>query len=90
MFVPATTSRSSNSDVGNRYFRYEVAGLKQSTETDNAGYDIRSSANVIITVPFNRMNEEMRRITRMGGVIVSIQSGIATESALAPADHEQA
>jgi len=58
---------------GNRCFRYEVVGLRQSTETDNIDYPIRSSASVFITVPYNRMNEEMQRITRMGGRIVSIQ-----------------
>ncbi|BAZ07820.1 phycobilisome linker polypeptide [Calothrix sp. NIES-3974] len=66
--------------LGTKLFRYEVAGLKQSDETDNLGYQIRSSANTIITVPYNRMNSEMRRITRMGGKIVSIQPVSAAES----------
>lgn len=64
--------RTGNS-FANRYFRYEVAGLRQSEDTDTMGYPIRSSASVFITVPYSRMNEEMQRITRMGGKIVSIQ-----------------
>ncbi|MEG4447073.1 phycobilisome linker polypeptide [Microcoleus sp. AT9_B5] len=32
----------------------------------------RSSASTSIAVPYNRMNQEMQRITRMGGKIVSI------------------
>jgi len=36
-------------------------------------YPIRSSATVFFTVPENRMNQEMQRITRLGGKIVSIQ-----------------
>ncbi|NJL10956.1 MAG: hypothetical protein HC908_14425 [Calothrix sp. SM1_7_51] len=46
--------------------------MRQSDETDNLDYSIRSSANTFVTVPFNRMNQEMQRITRMGGRIVSI------------------
>jgi phycocyanin-associated, rod len=57
----------------NRSFRYEVVGLRQSEETQKNNYPIRSSASVFITVPENRMNQEMQRITRLGGKIVSIQ-----------------
>ncbi|WP_298920385.1 phycobilisome linker polypeptide [uncultured Nostoc sp.] len=56
-----------------RYFRYEVVGLRQSEETQKVNYPIRSSASVFFTVPENRMNQEMQRITRLGGKIVSIQ-----------------
>lgn len=58
--------------LGSRSFRYEVVGLRQNEETDQMGFPIRSSASVFITVPYSRMNEEMQRITRMGGKIVSI------------------
>jgi sulfite reductase alpha subunit-like flavoprotein len=67
------SGRTGSTLSGSRCFRYEVVGLRQSTETDNIDYPIRSSASVFITVPYNRMNEEMQRITRMGGRIVSIQ-----------------
>ncbi|WP_442940798.1 phycobilisome linker polypeptide [Nostoc sp.] len=56
-----------------RNFRYEVVGLRQSEETEKMNYPIRSSASVFITVPESRMNQEMQRITRLGGKIVSIQ-----------------
>ncbi|WP_346294472.1 phycobilisome linker polypeptide, partial [Sphaerothrix gracilis] len=36
-------------------------------------YPIRSSASTFITVPYERMNQEMQRITQMGGTIVSIE-----------------
>lgn len=58
--------------LGSRCFRYEVVGLRQNEETDRMGFPIRSSTSVFITVPYSRMNEEMQRITRMGGKIVSI------------------
>jgi hypothetical protein len=59
--------------LGERYFQYEVEGLRQSDATDNSDYSIRSSATTLIRVPYNRMNEEMQRITRMGGRIVNIR-----------------
>lgn len=62
-----------NTEAGNRFFRYEVTGLRQSQETDGMNYSIRNSGSVFITVPYARMNEEMQRITRMGGKIVNIQ-----------------
>jgi len=40
-----------------------VVGLRQSEETDKMNYPIRQSGSVFIRVPYNRMNQEMRRIT---------------------------
>lgn len=59
--------------LGSRVFRYEVVGLRQNEENDKNSYSIRRSGSVFITVPHSRMNEEMRRISRLGGKIVSIQ-----------------
>jgi hypothetical protein len=59
--------------ASSRYFRYEVTGLHQSDATEGTSYSIRSSASVFITVPYSRMNQEMQRLTRLGGKIVSIQ-----------------
>ena len=56
-----------------RVFVYEVTGLRQSAENDNNNYPFRSSSSVFIKVPYSRMNEEMQRILRMGGQIVSIK-----------------
>ncbi|MEH2167094.1 MAG: phycobilisome linker polypeptide [Nostoc sp.] len=67
--IGAISSTTTNS----RYFRYEVVGLRQIEETEKTNYPIRSSATVFFTVPENRMNQEMQRITRLGGKIVSIQ-----------------
>ena len=63
----------STSAAGDRLFVYEVAGLSQKKETDNLSYPIRRSGSVFYTVPYQRMNQEMRRITRLGGRIVSIK-----------------
>lgn len=64
---------ASNTASASRYYRYEVTGLRQNEETDKIDYEIRSSASTYITVPYNRMNSEMQRITRMGGKIVKIE-----------------
>jgi sulfite reductase alpha subunit-like flavoprotein len=54
-------------------FLYEVSGMRQNEETDKNGFPIRNSGSVFIKVPYSRMNQEMQRITRMGGQIVSIK-----------------
>lgn len=76
--------------LGDRFFQYEVVGLRQSDATDNTDYSIRSSATTLITVPYNRMNEEMQRITRMGGRIVNIRpwtaEAVATQAAATPVE----
>lgn len=65
---------SDNTDYGNRVFVYEVVGLSQNQQTNQLEYPIRRSGSVFIKVPYNRMNQEMQRITRLGGRIVSIKS----------------
>ncbi|MCY7331889.1 MAG: phycobilisome linker polypeptide [Pseudanabaena sp. CAN_BIN31] len=64
---------TSSSTAETRYFIYEVSGLNQYKQPANANYTLRPNDNVFIQVPYNRMNEKMRSITRMGGTIVSIQ-----------------
>lgn len=68
---------AANDAASSRVFIYEVSGLRP---TDNNGYQVRRSGNVFIKVPYNRMNEEMRRISRMGGSIVNIHSSMPLES----------
>ena len=73
MFGQIVAGKSGNTVSSGRCFRYEVVGLRQSDDTENIDYSIRSSASTFITVPYNRMNQEMQRLTRMGAKIVSIQ-----------------
>jgi ferredoxin--NADP+ reductase len=70
---------SPSTEAGNRLFVYEVVGLSQNGSTESLDYSIRQSGSVYFTVPYARMNQEMRRITRLGGRIVSIKpyNGIA-------------
>jgi len=69
----SSASGAANTPSGSRVFRYEVVGLRQSDATDQRTYQIRQSGSTFINVPYNRMNEFMQRITRLGGKIVSIQ-----------------
>ena len=62
------------SPTKNRVFVYEITGLKQSETNDSNSYPFRNSSSVFLSVPYNRMNEEMLRIGKMGGTIVNIQS----------------
>ncbi|KAF3886290.1 MULTISPECIES: ferredoxin--NADP reductase [Nostocales] len=73
MYIKGAVEGAANTESGSRVFVYEVVGLRQSEETDKTNYPIRKSGSVFIKVPYNRMNQEMRRITRLGGKIVSIQ-----------------
>jgi len=74
MFGQTTLGGSSVSSSASRVFRYEVVGLKQNDETDKNNFDIRRSGSVFLTVPYDRMNEEMQRISRLGGRIVKIEA----------------
>ncbi|QDZ40297.1 ferredoxin-NADP reductase [Euhalothece natronophila Z-M001] len=74
MYGPTPSANTiRNAEYANRFFIYEVEGLKQNEVTDQSESPIRKSGSVYITVPYNRMNQEMQRITRMGGKIKSIK-----------------
>jgi ferredoxin--NADP+ reductase len=79
MYNLGALEATANEESGSRIFLYEVMGLRQSEETDQTNYPIRQSGSVFIRVPYNRMNQEMRRLTRLGGKIVSIQPISAIE-----------
>ncbi|MDJ0618497.1 MAG: phycobilisome linker polypeptide [Calothrix sp. MO_192.B10] len=90
MYNQGAVEGAANTESGSRVFVYEVVGLRQSEETAQINYPIRKSGSVFIRVPYNRMNQEMRRITRLGGTIVSIQpmsslqaNGTSTSAAFA-------
>jgi phycocyanin-associated rod protein len=83
MFGQTATGNGGINSAASRVFRYEVVGLRQNQETDKNSYDIRRSGSVFVTVPYSRMNEEMQRITRLGGKIINIEQ-LTAESALKP------
>ncbi|MBO9998199.1 MAG: ferredoxin-NADP reductase [Cyanobacteria bacterium SID2] len=70
MYNP-NASGANSTVAGNRLFVYEVEGLGQNQDVTSS--PIRKSGRMTVTVPYNRMNAEMKRITRLGGKIVSIR-----------------
>lgn len=66
-------SNTTLDDSASRMFRVEVRGLRQTYRSNKLSYPIRLSGSTFVTVPYNRMSEEMQRINRLGGKIVSIQ-----------------
>jgi phycocyanin-associated, rod len=73
MLGQSALTRASSSTSDNRMFVYEVTGLRQNEQTDNNSHAVRNSSNILVQVPYSRMNNEMRRITRLGGRIVDIR-----------------
>jgi phycocyanin-associated, rod len=73
MYGQTAAGVNSGTEAGRRMFRYEVVGLRQSESNDQNSYPIRRSGSIFINVPYTKMNEEMVRITRMGGKIVKIE-----------------
>jgi phycocyanin-associated, rod len=65
-------SRGSSVTADNRIFVYEVTGLQQNNITVQSDSQIRTSSSTFVQVPFNRMNEKMQQILRMGGKIIGI------------------
>lgn len=80
MLAQSALMRASSSSSDNRIFVYEVEGLRQNEQTENQSYPVRNSSTILIQVPYNRMNSEMRRIARLGGKIVNIRSLDAQET----------
>lgn len=62
------------SAANDRVFVYEVEGLRQNEQTTKNNYPVRTSGNQFVQVPYSRMNDEMLRISRLGGSIVAIHS----------------
>jgi len=54
-------------------FTVEVVGLRQSQATDTLNYAIRQSGSIWLQVPYARLNQEIRRIHRLGGRIVRVR-----------------
>ena len=71
MYNSSAAFSGSNTEYKNRLFVYEVEGLSQNSVDTKV--PIRSSGTVHITVPYGRMNQEMRRINSLGGKVVSIK-----------------
>ncbi len=84
MYNPSLSGNAGNSAANNRLFVYEVIGLRDNQSGNPASDKIRKSGSIFITVPYGRMNQEMRRIASLGGKILSIRPvGATSEPVLA-------
>ncbi len=73
MYNSSLSGNAGNSAANNRLFVYEVIGLRDNGSTNVATELIRRSGSIFITVPYQRMNQEMRRIASLGGKILNIR-----------------
>ncbi len=73
MYNSSLSGSAGNSAANSRRFVYEVIGLRDSQSSNCANSAIRRSGSTFITVPYQRMNQELRRIANMGGKIVNIR-----------------
>ncbi|ELR99256.1 ferredoxin--NADP reductase [Gloeocapsa sp. PCC 73106] len=92
MHTPYSAGQTSdNTNYGNRIFVYEVVGLSRNGQANQLGYSIRRSGSVFIKVPYTRMNQELQRISRLGGRIVSIKpvEGDTSEKTPAKSDNHK-
>ncbi|NJM47904.1 MAG: phycobilisome linker polypeptide [Alkalinema sp. RU_4_3] len=71
--------------TSDRVFVYEVEGLRQTPETEQAVASIRNSTTMI-QVPFSRMGDFMQRMNRLGGRIVAIRSSGSEQQDAAPTE----
>ena len=82
MYNPSLSGNAGSTSANSRMYVYEVTGL-QDRAADNGNGKIRLSGSQFFTVPYRRMQQEMRRIARLGGKILSIRPlGIAGEPVL--------
>ncbi|MEM6423767.1 MAG: phycobilisome linker polypeptide [Cyanobacteria bacterium P01_H01_bin.119] len=73
MYNAIASSGYTPSTAGSRLFVYEIEGIRNNGKVVPNKSQIRNSGTVYRTVPYSRMNQEMQRIQRMGGTVVSIR-----------------
>ncbi len=89
MYNPSLSGSADNSAVNNRMFIYEIIGLRDGS-SDRSNDKIRRSGSTFITVPYQRMNQEMRRIAKLGGKILNIRPMAATSEPTSATSNEAA
>ena len=71
-----TTADTSVSSYGNRTIAIEVTGVSRQ--------DIMRTSNYTLKVPYSRMSQTIKSITRMGGKVAGVSLGDGVEAASAP------
>jgi ferredoxin--NADP+ reductase len=73
MYNSSLSGSAGNSAANGRLYVYEVVGLRDNGASSGTNATIRRSGSTFITVTYQRMNQEMRRIAKMGGKIINIR-----------------
>lgn len=71
MYNPSVAGGTANTLYGDRLYLVEVTGWRSMAPSV---YPIRRSGNSLLQVPYNRLGDELKRIARFGGKVVSIQA----------------
>ncbi len=91
MYNSSSTGSSDNSSASNRLYIYEVEGLGQNGQASEMNAPLRRSGTTSITVPYDRMQQESKRIMQLGGTIVGIRPvGEAAEASAATSNGDSA
>jgi ferredoxin--NADP+ reductase len=72
MYNPSLSGNAGSTSANSRMYVYEITGLRDRS-ADSGNDKIRISGSQFITVPYRRMQQEMRRIASLGGKILSIR-----------------
>ena len=72
MYNPSLSGNAGSTSANSRMYVYEITGLRDQS-ADSGNDKIRISGSQFITVPYRRMQQEMRRIASLGGKILSIR-----------------
>ncbi len=73
MYNPSVAGGNANTEFGSRMYVIEVTGFGQGANSGVTIPSVRRSGTTFVRVPYNRMNQEVQRISRLGGKIVSIK-----------------
>ena len=86
MYNPSLSGNGGSTSANSRMYVYEVTGLRDQS-ADSGNDKIRLSGSQFFTVPYRRMNQEMRRIASLGGKILNIRPlGVAAEPTFVASD----
>ena len=86
MYYSSLSGNAGSTSANSRMYVYEVTGL-QDRSADSGNGKIRLSGSQFFTVPYRRMNQEMRRIVSLGGKILNIRPlGVAAEQTFVASD----
>ncbi len=73
MYNPSVAGSGTSMNFGNRMYVFEVIGFGQASKSGVTTPAVRQSGSKLIQVPYSRMSQEIQRISRLGGKILSIR-----------------